>query len=181
MSQIFKSSASGPVPPQVPTSFVTDSGTAIPVANVLNVPGNTSTINNLHGIQTTGSGNTMTVQLTNRVQGSASTTGASTNALITLPLGATPGTYTIFVRVSGFEPTGPSSTSYFEYICAATNGTTARIVSSGDSDEVCLEDAALNASDVLITASANNLVISALGVTGLNVDWNADGLYTFVS
>lgn len=39
MSQVIKNLASGPVPPSVATSYVTDSGTAIPSANVLNVNG----------------------------------------------------------------------------------------------------------------------------------------------
>jgi hypothetical protein len=54
MSQVIKNLASGPVPPAVPTSFVTDSGTAIPAANILNVVGGTGTV-------TSGSGNTITV------------------------------------------------------------------------------------------------------------------------
>ena len=38
MSQIYKSSASGPAPPTVPTQFTTDDGSkAIPAANNLNV------------------------------------------------------------------------------------------------------------------------------------------------
>lgn len=55
---------SGPMPPAVATSYVTDSGTAIPVANILNVLGG-------EGIDTTGSGNTVTIS------GEDATAGAS--------------------------------------------------------------------------------------------------------
>ena len=44
MSQVIKNLASGPVPPSVATSYVTDNGTAIPAANVLNVLGGTGII-----------------------------------------------------------------------------------------------------------------------------------------
>ncbi len=184
MSQIYKSLLSGPVPPSVPTSFVTDvNSPAIPAANVLNEIGGSVTTNNVHGIQTDGSSgsNTLTVQLTNRLTGSVTTVGAVTSPIITFPLGGVAGTYTIQVQVAGYENTGPSSTSYFEFICAATTGAAARIVSAGDSDEICLEDAALNPSDILITASGNSVVISALGVVGLTIDWTAVGTYTLAT
>lgn len=55
MSQIFKPLTSGgPIPPNIPTSFVTNNGTAVPAANILNVLGG-------NGATTSGSGNTVTV------------------------------------------------------------------------------------------------------------------------
>lgn len=50
------------LPPQVPTSFVTNSGTAIPVANVLNVLGAVIAADSTP-IITTGSGNTVTIEV----------------------------------------------------------------------------------------------------------------------
>lgn len=58
MSQVIKNLASGPVPPSVATSYVTDSGTAIPAVNILNVLGGS-------GVSTAGSGNTITVSVVN--------------------------------------------------------------------------------------------------------------------
>lgn len=58
MSQIIKNLASGPVPPSVATSYVTDSGIAVPAANILNVIGGT-------GTTTSGSGNTITITVQN--------------------------------------------------------------------------------------------------------------------
>ena len=58
MSQIIKNLAAGPVPPSVATSYVTDNGTAIPAANILNVLGGA-------GTSTSGSGNTITINVIN--------------------------------------------------------------------------------------------------------------------
>jgi hypothetical protein len=54
MSQAGNINSINVLPPQVPTSFVEDVGVAVPVANVLNILGGIN-------VQTTGSGNTVTV------------------------------------------------------------------------------------------------------------------------
>jgi hypothetical protein len=58
LSQIYKIlTSSGPIPSNIPTSFVTNSGTAVPLANVLNILGTA-------GTSTSGSGNTVTIKVT---------------------------------------------------------------------------------------------------------------------
>ena len=59
MSQIHVPlTSSGPIPPNIPTQFTTDSGIAVPAANNLNVFGGT-------GATTSGSGSTITITVIN--------------------------------------------------------------------------------------------------------------------
>lgn len=181
MSQIYKTIASGPIPPTIPTTFVTDvNSPAIPAANILNVLGNDTTENNANGIRTDGSsgGNTLTVQLTNRLQGNTTTVGAVTGNVVTFALGATPGTYAVEARISGFESITPAGVGYSLFGSIRTTGAAATIV--GTVDRINNEEAALVAATATMIASGNNLIIQVTGVAGLTINWSAVALYTFV-
>jgi hypothetical protein len=170
------------VPPVVATSYVTDvNSPAIPAANILNVLGNDTTANNNNGIRTDGSSgsNTLTVQLTNRLQGTGTTVGATTADLVTFSLGATPGAYNFELKVIGFDAVTPSATGFTTLGTMRTTGAAATLVATPD--ETVVEDVAMISADVDMVASANNLIIRVTGVAGLTIDWNVVATYVFVS
>lgn len=176
------STTTGPVPPTVATSYVTDvNSPAIPAANVLNVLGNDTTANNNNGIRTDGSSgsNTLTIQLTNRLQGTGTTVGATTADLVTFSLGATPGAYNFELKVIGFDAATPSATGFTILGTMRTSGAASALV--GTPDETVIEDVAMLTSDVDMVASGNNLIIRSTGVAGLTIDWNVVATYVFVS
>ena len=183
------------MPPNVPTTFTADAGSAVPAANILIITADDITGNNQSGIQsvagagqTGGDGmplaaNELQVQLTNRIQGSGSTVGAATADLITFDLGATPGVYTFDVRVSAFESTTPAGAGYSLFYAFRTTGAAATLIDN--TDRINHEEAAITGANALAVASGNNVVIRVTGVSdggaGYNINWNADGYYTFVS
>lgn len=179
MSQFFQGVTAGSLPPSVPTSFVTDSGTAIPAGNILNVFGVDSSVNNANGIETTGSGNTVDVVLTNRVQGTATTTGAVTADVITFPLGATPGTFTFDCRIAGFDAVTPSGAGYTIVGSVRTTGAAAVLLGGQAVD--AFEEAATAACSGVLTVSGNNAIFRVTGAAGLTIDWNGVMTYTMVS
>jgi hypothetical protein len=179
MSQIYKSlSSSGPIPGNIPTSFVTDNGTVIPSGNSANINGGSTTSNNNNGItviaNTTGSNNEV-VQLTNRFQGSTTTVGATTSNAITFILPAIPATYFFNYAVAAFNASTPAGAGYETYTTVRTNGTTATII--GDTDAIVHEDSALNATTAQVAVSGNTVLFQVGGVTGLTIDWNVVGTY----
>jgi len=180
LSQVYKSLVSGPVPPSVATSYVTDvNSPAIPIANVLNVLGNDTTADNINGIRTDGSSgsNTLTVQLTNRLQGSTSTVGAVTAPIISF----TPtviGTYAIEYRVAAYNTTASLGAGYSVFGTARFDGVNSNLC--GTPDKITNEEGAMSASNVTMTVSAGAILINGSGYAAQSINWSAVGLYTFV-
>lgn len=181
MSQIYTTTESSP---DVPTSFVTDDGTAIPVANTLNILARDTQADNDNGIQTVADpagGQNLYVELTNRVQVGASTIGAG-NTDITLvdfsiaPFSGGAGTYTFEFRVAAYESTNPAGAVYKIYGGVISDGTTPTLI--GTPDKIIMEDAALFGSDANLVVSGNELVLRVTGLAGLTIQWDTVGNYT---
>lgn len=176
MSQFYVNSVSASnLPSNVPTSFVTDSGTAVPAANILNVFTNQSSINLDNGIESTGSGNTTTVLLTNRMSGAVTTSNNTPTAIITFPMSATPGTYILDGNIAAYNSTDVAGAAYF--FVSGVRSTGAAGVLIGFNFENEFEELAMNAADISVSISGNSIVISVTGIAGKTVDWN--GLFTY--
>jgi len=186
MSQIIKNLASGgPLPPQIPTSFTTNYNTAfdntgisVPVANIENVVGSFSGIDNANGIATQANpdgGNNLLVLLTNRVRGSQSSVNGATINLIVVPLGAVPAVYRFQVDIVGRDTTSGDGAGYTFFGTIRTDGVTATGIATPFIDED--EDASLVATDVGLGTSGNNGVLQITGIAGRTIAYVAVGTY----
>jgi hypothetical protein len=184
LSQIYKNQiGSGPLPPNIPTSFVTDSGTVIPALNVVNINGGDTTANNILGIQVianpNGSNNEV-VQLTNRYTGAVTTTdGTTVKTLLSLPAGAIPGTYLFTYGVCGYNITDATGAAY--YFTATVRTTGAALIVFGVNDIFVSEEGTMVGVSVLGGTSGNNYTVTVQGLAGKTIDWNIVGTYQFVS
>lgn len=178
MSQVYKDLTAGPVPPTVATTYVTDSGNAVPAANILNVvtPGGGT-----QGIMTTGAGNTITIILDDLViDGNATTVGAVTADVITFPLGATPGVYTFDAKTAGFTTAGgPLGTGYTLVGSVRTTGAAATLLPSQALDS--FEEGALSAGTFVIAVSGNSAIFRVTGTAGTTINWRTVAEYVFIS
>jgi len=165
----------------VPTSFVTDiNSPAVPAANILIVPGGSVSTNNNNGLQTDGSsgGNTLTIELTNRVTGSLTTTNATPTAIATFSLGATPAVFTFDVQIASFNTTDINGDGYFISGSARTDGATATLC--GTPDKIVNEEV-VDTADANMVVSGNNVVIQATGIAGKTHHWRTVATYVQVT
>lgn len=172
--------SSGSTPPAGEISFVTDNGTATTVSDILNVNGNSSTVNNNDGLQTRANpngSNNLEIYLTNRLVGSVTTNGATTGNIISFTPTAI-GSYTIECRISGFNTTSTLSAGYSLFFTARFDGTNSTIIDIVD--KITNEEGAMTAANSTATASGAVINIQGIGYTGQTINWAAVGLYTYV-
>lgn len=181
MSEIIKPVTAGNLPPVVPTSFVTDiNSPAIPDANILDVFGGSVTTNNVNGIQTDGSsgGHVLTIELTNRITGSVTTTNATPTTIASFALGATPAVFVFDIQISSFNVTDVNGDGYFISGSARTDGTTA--VLCGTPDKIINEEVS-DTADADMVVSGNNVIIQATGIAGKTHRWKTVATYVEVT
>lgn len=120
-----------------------------------------------------------TIATTDRNTGTGQTVGAVTDDLITIPLGATPGTYTITASVSAFESVTPAGAGYRLTAMVRTTGAAGVLI--GAVTQIIQEEAALAAGTATAVVVGNNAIIRSTGTAGLTVEWSATSDHTFAS
>lgn len=181
MSQIYKSIASGPTPPTLLTTIITDSGSVVVSSNTVNMNGGQTSVDNDNGIRTIANpnnSNNEVIQLTNRLSGSGSSVNAASADLITFTLGASAAVYRFSFYVSGRDTSTGDGLGYTVDGSARTNGAAATIISTPDVDAD--EDASLLTATIDLVASGNNVILRVNGVVGLTISYKAVGTYVVV-
>ncbi len=173
------SSGSGPVPPTVATSYVTDNGTtAIPALNVLNVNGGSVTTDNVNGIATRANPDLskfLEIDLTNRLTGSGTSINGSTVTLIDFPL-IDNQSYRFTFDVIGRDTTSGDTYGYKFFATVKRIAGVSSIVDTpfDDSDEDNI------AASLAIVISVNDVHVDATGVAGTTIIYKAVGTYVVV-
>ena len=182
MSQFFIGLTDGGLPPDVPTSFVADTGTAIPAAHVLNVKGSSTTTSNDNGIDTIAnpnSSNNLYVRLTNRLEGSATSTNGATANIVTFALqSGSAAVYRFSFDVSGRDTVSGDGVGYSVDATFRTDGSAATVISAPYVDDD--EDASLIAASITMIASSNNAILQATGVATKTIVYKAVGTYVVI-
>lgn len=162
MSQIYKSVSSTPA---VPTVFTEDVGSATPAANNLNIFGGS-------GISTSGSGDTVTISLSNSGEATGQTVGAVTDNITCVNVGAIAATFSFTMHIAGFVDAGANpgdGLGVFISGVVRTDGATATLIGSGN--VYTFEDTSVSGASVALSVSGNSLICDVTGVAGETINW----------
>ncbi len=177
MSQAGRLNFTGDTP-TVPTQFTTDNGIAVPVANNINIFTSQTNTDNNNGIESTGSGDTVTILLTNRITATITTTDATPTTLTSLSLGATPGVYIVEGDLTAYDVTDLAGGSYTFVAAAITTGLAGTEI--GVENKNVFEQAAMATADFNVGVSGNDAFIQVIGIAGKTIHWNCLFTYRFV-
>lgn len=186
MSNAFLLTSASNLPPQVATSYTTDNGTAVPALNILDVRGIDVTENNDNGIKVegglaeTGAANRVQVQLTNRLQNTGSTVGATSADIITFPLTVV-GAYQFKLNVVAYNSTSSLSAAYDILGGVRFDGANAVLTNNPITNDD--EEGTMSNCDLDIVVSGANAILRVTGYadggTDQTINWGAVGLYIF--
>lgn len=181
MSQIYKSIASGPIPPAVPTQFTADDASiAIPVANNLNVFSRDTVDDNANGIQTTADPNgsdNLYVELTNRIRVTATTSdGAGQTQTVTIFTPPLSSAITFVVSITGYDSAN-NELSGGELVGVARRSGAGTTVVVGTNDTFEESDAGLTTTDYDVVTNGTLIQMEFVGVAGRTINWSAVFIY----
>lgn len=167
MSQIYLPVSSSPA---VPTSFVTDSGTAVPAANILNVvtPGSGT-----QGIKTTGAGNTITITVTDTAFSGTATTVGAVNAVLNVNV-PVPNNAAMSLRVNLVGYDAADGLGIGGELLGTFKNNAGTVTSCGNVDQTKNTDAGLAAGTFTMIVSGTNVQVQVTGVAGTTIDWKGN-------
>lgn len=166
-------SASGPVPPSVATSYITDiNGPTSAVANVLALVGGNNQGNFANGIATDAvAPGIIAIQLTNRSFAEATTSGTGGSQTVTfggfnLPIVAS---YLINLNIVAFNNTTAQGAVYDVIVGRRSNGTTLFPIGT----DTYIEKEEGNMVNVIVTTvtTGTQINVQVTGINGQNISW----------
>ncbi len=123
--------------------------------------------------------NTITWTLDNYNNQTTTTTNATPDVSMTIPLGAVAGVYTVDVNVSAYNVTDSAAAGFSLFGTVKTDGAVGTLI--GVPDKIVNNEVAMATSDANIIVSGNNMVIQCTGILAKTINWRAITFYTFIS
>jgi hypothetical protein len=168
----LNNTSSGPVPPTVATSYVTNDGTAISSANILNVKGGS-------GIETyvdPNLSNNLFIKVQNSTTDIGQTVNNQTITLSTIDCSVA-GTYFFTTQVAAYDVAGVEAAGGQLYTTVRSTGGVVTVID--DTDAIAHRTSGLPSIDYQITVSGTNAILQVTGQNTFTLDWGAITIYVY--